>query len=290
MNYENLQFTLNNSELFLQRWGNHSAFGAFQPINEPWQNTPLEPLKDLYRKVRKLVQRYAPQADFIFHDAFIYDPTRWNDLFRDDDIDKVIMDHHYYWAFEKDITDIDGFCKDAEKNAAVADQIKYQVYFGEWALATDNCAQHLNGFNDGSMNSLYKCAQMACPKTYLPASVATDFDRNADILGPFGGNGDNKLNSIQKGNCFTDSLTFNQDQVRQLATCARASFEKHLNGSFLWTAHNEIEAKWDYIRAWDMMWLNTTEVPVAQQKKYPDFDPVKSIELSSEEDILRFTQ
>lgn len=43
-----------------------------------------------------MVQRYAPQAHFVFHDAFKYDPTVWNDLFADDDIEKVAMDHHYY--------------------------------------------------------------------------------------------------------------------------------------------------------------------------------------------------
>lgn len=48
---------------------------------------------------------------------------------------------------------------------------------------------------------------------------------------------------------------------------------KNIEGQFLWTAHNEIEARWDYIRAWDMMWLNKTEVPVEQQLVYPDFEP-----------------
>lgn len=53
----------------------------------------------MYRTVRKLVQRYAPQAYFVFHDSFRYDENVWNDLFRDDDVEKVVMDHHYYWAF-----------------------------------------------------------------------------------------------------------------------------------------------------------------------------------------------
>jgi hypothetical protein len=29
----------------------------------------------------------------------------------------------------------------------------------------------------------------------------------------------------------------------------------------MWTAHNEIEAKWDYIRAYDMGWINRTALP-----------------------------
>lgn len=46
---------------------------------------------------------------------------------------------------------------------------------------------------------------MDCPRTYMPDGTGTDFDRNADILGPFG-HSDNTKNSIQKGLCFTDSL------------------------------------------------------------------------------------
>lgn len=63
----------------------------------------------MYRKVRKLVQRYAPQAHFVFHDSFRYDPNVWNDLFREGDVDKVALDHHYYWAFNPP-QDINGAC------------------------------------------------------------------------------------------------------------------------------------------------------------------------------------
>jgi len=143
------------------------------------------------------------------------------------------------------------------------------VWFGEWSLATDNCAQHLNGLNDGTLNNNnYPCAQLDCPRTYMPDGTGTDFDRDADILGPFG-HSDNTKNSIQKGKCFTDSLVYNQDEVRQIATCALENMNKNTQGQFLWTAHNEIEARWDYIKAWDMMWINTTAVPEAQQKNLP---------------------
>jgi len=46
-----------------------------------------------------MVQMYAPQAYFVFHNSFIYDAGTWDDLFLDDDIDKVVMDHHFYEAF-----------------------------------------------------------------------------------------------------------------------------------------------------------------------------------------------
>jgi hypothetical protein len=47
--------------------------------------------------------------------------------------------------------------------------------------------------------------------------------------------------------------------------------DRHIQGSFLWTAHNEIEAKWDYIKAWDMGFINKTELAPGQYRPYPDF-------------------
>jgi hypothetical protein len=38
-----------------------------------------------------------------------------------------------------------------------------------------------------------------------------------------------------------------------------SSYDAHIEAHFLWTGHNEIEAKWDYIKAWENMWINTLE-------------------------------
>lgn len=96
MNYDNMDWALEVANNLLLKWGAHSAFYGFEPVNEPWANSNMPALKDFYRKVRKLMQKHAPQATFVFHDAFQYNATVWNDLFLDDDIDKVAMDHHYY--------------------------------------------------------------------------------------------------------------------------------------------------------------------------------------------------
>jgi len=44
--------------------------------------------------------------------------------------------------------------------------------------------------------------------------------------------------------------------VRTIAKCALKAFDRHVGGTFLWTAHNEIEAKWDYVKAWDNGWID----------------------------------
>ena len=77
--------------------------------------------------------------------------------------------------------------------------------------------------------------------------------------------------------------------MQQIAQCGLQAFADHVNATFLWTAHNEIEAKWDYIKAWDMMWINKTEVPVSQQKKYPDYPtPEKNLKSMTLKEKLEF--
>lgn len=34
------------------------------------------------------------------------------------------------------------------------------------------------------------------------------------------------------------------------------AFDRHVDATFFWTAHNEIEAKWDYVKAWDLGWID----------------------------------
>jgi len=97
---------------------------------------------------------------------------------------------------------------------------------------------------------------------------AVDFDRTADILGPFGDPTMRNSSCIQKGKCSSDSLFFTGEQVGQIARCALDTFDRHVNATFMWTAHNEIEAKWSYVRAWDLGWINKTEVPANQLLDY----------------------
>ena len=84
------------------------------------------------------------------------------------------------------MTTVKQFCDDYESNAKNAESFKYEVWFGEWSLATDVCATWLGGFNDGNTNPQQTCNWVDCPQTYLPAENAVDFDRTKDINGPFG--------------------------------------------------------------------------------------------------------
>ena len=61
-----------------------------------------------------------------------------------------------------------------------------------------------------------------------------------------------------KNYCWDDSDEFNFEQVKEIATCMKQSMDKYTTAQFMWTARNEFQAKWDYIRAWNKGWINTT--------------------------------
>lgn len=40
--------------------------------------------------------------------------------------------------------------------------------------------------------------------------------------------------------------------LKQVANCTVEFIDAHYNASFMWTAKNQIEEKWDYIKAYDL--------------------------------------
>ena len=136
----------------LLRWGNHPALIGFEPVNEPWKYTDLRVLKILYRDVRKMMQRLAPDKYFVFHDSFRPLYEHWDDLFDGNDTNLTAVDHHPYVAW-KFLPTVDEVCNyQLVKNFAYAEDFRkngIEVWIGEWSLATDNCAMWLEGFNDG---------------------------------------------------------------------------------------------------------------------------------------------
>ena len=205
------------------------------------------------------------------HNAGNNDFELWNNMFRDDDMDKVAIDVHHYQAFMQPpnfVTTKDS-CDEYETSiSAIADYLKYPVWLGEWSLATDVCAHWLGGFNDANTHNQYNCSTIACPYSYMEHNYGGDFNRTAPILGPFGDAEFVNQANIQLGQCTSDSTYFKRDQIQTIAKCAMDTFDRHLAVQMMWTAHNEIEAKWDYVSAWDLGWINTTMVPANQSLDY----------------------
>lgn len=165
-----------------------------------------------------MVHRYAPAAYFVFHDSFRPKHPMWLQLFPPGDWNKVAMDHHGYMAFwtieEPAVLDPDYFCnRYTDENNFTAPLLNtgMEVWMGEWAFATDNCAHWLLGFNDQTMYRQANCTPVDCPKAYYecPAGAsATDctFDASVAQYGPKGVNEwNNNFTLIENGKCWIDS-------------------------------------------------------------------------------------
>lgn len=100
--------------------------------------------------------------------------------------------------------------------------VGYDLWVGEWSLATDTCAFWLGGFNEGSWHQ-FDCKVVDCPYSYMPEPYGVDFDRSKDVLGPFG-ESDSSL--IRYGQCQTDSDFFSDEEVQVLGDCSRAVFDR----------------------------------------------------------------
>jgi len=90
--------------------------------------------------------------------------------------------------------------------------------------------------------------------------------------------------------CWSDSEFYNNTQVEEMARCVLATYNENLQGQFLWTGHNEIEEKWDYVKAWDLGWINTTAL-ADEFTHYKNIDRQSVYEKKMEETLsLTFLQ
>ena len=265
INLDNIDWAVGTIDGLLDEWGHHPAVYAIEPVNEPWWSSDLPLLKGYYRRVHAHMKAKAPQLKFVFHDSFHFGAGDWNDMFDDDeDYSNVIMDTHFYTAWWGAQPYIGKYCDGYRNSLQGATDIKYDVWVGEWSLATDVCALWLGGFNDNNTPYAYECAWVDCPHSYIPdKELAVDFDRSADMLGPYG---QNTLSTIQKGMCPTDSNHFPEEDIMTLGQCATYVMDDLVQGMFMWTFRNELEPRWSYVESYDKGWIKRTSFP-------PETDP-----------------
>ena len=119
-----------------------------------------------------------------------------------------------------------------------AKAVKYEVWVGEWSLATDVCATWLGGFNNASTPASRPCQRVECPYSYMPKH-GVDFDRTADKLSPFGeGSSTYDHALIKNGTCAIDSAHYSEDDVMRLGQCTLDIFNGTVEGHFMWTVRN----------------------------------------------------
>ena len=99
INHDNITWAVETVDMILDKWGNHPALFAIEPVNEPWFHSHFPTLRDFYRTVRANMKAKNPDLIFVFHDSFKYSGLIWNRLFDDDDMENVVMDTHLYMFF-----------------------------------------------------------------------------------------------------------------------------------------------------------------------------------------------
>ena len=75
--YDNIQHALDVVEEIVKRYADHPAVLGLQPVNEPWQYTPIDLLKKFYWDGYLIVKEHAPYWKYIMHDSFRADPNLW---------------------------------------------------------------------------------------------------------------------------------------------------------------------------------------------------------------------
>ena len=180
----------------------------------------------------------------------------------------MVIDNHYYFVWKPAETHdtVESVCKTIKDDMKKLSEHKYEVWVGEWSMATDPCAMWLEAFNDSNLPRIDQCQWVDCPKPYLPAPFGVDLDRTADIQGPFG---NDRHDDIPKfGKCPIDSDRFNNEDLYEIGQCMLEAYNENLGAQIMWTYHNELEPRWSYKQAYDAGWLKpqpTSEKPKLSQ-------------------------
>mmetsp|Transcript_657 Transcript_657/g.1335 ORF Transcript_657/g.1335 Transcript_657/m.1335 type:complete len:552 (+) Transcript_657:128-1783(+) len=188
INYENIQHGLDVIELIVNRYHSHPAVQGIEPINEPWQFTPIDILKRFYWEGYLIVKKNAPYWKYVMHDSFRFDPGIWGGFMAG--CPERALDTHIYQAW-KDPDSRIGFYQDAcntKRSILALERAFGPVIVGEWSLATDNCAMWLNGFNDnlpGFPRS--PCKYIPCSAPYMgDDQPGAPVDPTKPLQGPYG--------------------------------------------------------------------------------------------------------
>ncbi|KAL7547022.1 hypothetical protein ACHAWF_010338 [Thalassiosira exigua] len=194
VNHDNIAHSLKVIEGLVERYGGHPAVLGVEPVNEPWELTPLHLLKRFYWDAYLIVKKKAPYWKFIMHDSFRFTPETWGGFMKG--CPDRALDTHIYQAWDDPasrLTFYNGACA-AKKQIALMEREFGPVVVGEWSLATDNCAMWLNGFNDnlpGFPRS--PCKYIPCSEPYMgtdqpgtPVDVGKPIQASCSPSGPYG--------------------------------------------------------------------------------------------------------
>ncbi|UIZ22001.1 hypothetical protein KXD40_008853 [Peronospora effusa] len=251
INYEHMIHSLDTVAAIVERYASHPAIIGLEPVNEPWELTPIDLLKDYYWRAYKRVKARAPRWKFVIHDSFRFGVQYWSQFMVG--CPDIALDTHIYQAWMAPGTKADYYSNACQQKYTIANMESsvMPVIVGEWSLGTDNCAMWLNGFNDnlpGFPNT--QCRMVDCPvhSTYLGKDFpGTPLDITKPMQGPYG--------TGQSGPAFgkcpvTSDTAFGQEDDVEFA---RNLNLKKLNafalghGWYFWNFKTELGSRWNFL-------------------------------------------
>ena len=188
INHDNIQHALDVITMMAKRYQGHPAVHGLEPVNEPWQYTPIEVLKKYYWEGYLIVKKLNPYWIYVMHDSFRLDTKIWGGFMNG--CPERALDTHIYQAWRNPDSRLGYFQDACATKRAIGDMEREfgPVIVGEWSLATDNCAMWLNGFNDNLPGfPRLPCKYVECSDPYMgEGQPGAPVDRTKPMLGPYG--------------------------------------------------------------------------------------------------------
>ena len=140
INYDNIEHSVEVIKEIVNRYHDHPAVLGLEPVNEPWELTPLKLLKQFYWDSYLIVKKKAPYWKFIMHDSFRFTPETWGGFMKGCP-DRALDTHIYQaWMDPAPRTTFYSSACAQKSQIALMEREFGPVIVGEWSLATDNCA------------------------------------------------------------------------------------------------------------------------------------------------------
>ncbi len=247
-NEENIQHSLDVISTMVDMYWNETTVLGIQPMNEPWQFTPLDWLKDFYWDGYQIMRKKAPGWVYLMHDAFHYDPTTWGDFMLN--CPNIGLDTHIYQAWLDPAPQATYLVLTCNIKEAIESMEKMgmPVVVGEWSLATDNCAMWLNGFNDNLPGyPRVTCGHTTCPLPYTGPGVIPGAPVNpqSPTQGPYG----TGQFTPSFGQCPVDASWVDEDTFMRKLAHAKLHAMDVGHGFFFWNFKTELEDRWSYVNS-----------------------------------------
>uniref|UniRef100_A0A7S2WMK6 Glycoside hydrolase family 5 domain-containing protein n=2 Tax=Rhizochromulina marina TaxID=1034831 RepID=A0A7S2WMK6_9STRA len=258
INREHIAMTLRVITAIVDRYHTHPSVLGLEPVNEPWELTPLDILKNFYWEGYLIVKRRAPAWKYIMHDSFRFTPESWGGFMAG--CPDIAMDTHIYQAWNNPANKEAFFTNACEQKARIIEMERVfgPVVVGEFSLATDNCAMWLNGFNDNLPGyPKLPCKFVQCPKPYMGSDQpGAPPDPTKPIQQPYG----TGTSGPSFGLCPVDidwvdgDEDVTDDVMTALAAKKFHAFETG-HGYYFWNFRSELEPQWSFLKARKRGWI-----------------------------------